>query len=402
LAKVEGNANFVSPYWPKITQWADYLVKAGFDPESQLSTDDFAGHLAHNVNLSAKAIEAIGAYAYLCELRGDKANAAKYRKIAQEFAARWVKEADSGTHYRLAFDKPDTWSQKYNLVWDKILGFNLFPPSVVRKEVAYYKQKINRYGLPLDNRDNYTKLDWTIWTATLTGDWADFDAMVRPVYHFLQTTPDRNPMTDWYRTTEPKQVGFQARSVVGGVFIKLLDDPATWRKWVKRDKNVAKGWAAIPAPPALTTLVPTSQTTGLVWQYTTDKPGDKWFTVGFDASSWKTGQAGFGTKGTPGAVVRTEWNTSDIWLRREFDLGNLDNRDDLQLLLHHDENAEIYINGVLATRVTGYTGDYDLFPLSPAGRTALKPGKNIIAVHVRQTTGGQYIDVGISRVKEAN
>ncbi|MBC8134307.1 MAG: DUF4965 domain-containing protein, partial [Fibrella sp.] len=399
LAKSEGNADFVAPYWSKITQWAEYLADKGFDPESQLSTDDFAGHLAHNVNLSAKAIEALGAYAYLAELRGEKANAAKYRKTAESFAARWIAEGASGDHYRLAFDKPESWSQKYNLAWDRIIGLNLFPASVIQQETAFYRTKMNRYGLPLDSRENYTKLDWTIWTATLSGDRQDFVSLVTPVYDYLNATPDRVPMNDWYRTVEPNKVGFQARTVVGGVFIKMMDDPAMWQKWVKRDKNTARGWAPIPEPPTITTVVPTSQTSGLMWRYTNAMPSANWFQPGFDDSGWKSGEAGFGTKGTPGAIVRTDWNTSDIWIRREFTMpeGKFDS---LHLNLHHDEEAEIYINGVLAAQVAGFTGDYDLTPLLPAGRAALKPGKNSIAIHCHQSGGGQYIDAGFSTLKE--
>jgi len=234
LAKVEGNANFAVRYWPLLQKWAAYLKDKGFDPENQLCTDDFAGHLAHNVNLSAKAIAALGAYALLCELKGDGAAAESHRKLAREFASRWVKEADDGDHYRLAFDKPGTWSQKYNLVWDRILGLGLFPPEVLKKEMAYYKRIQDRYGLALDNRKPYTKLDWTLWTATLTGSQADMDALVAPVYDFLNETPDRVPMTDWYWTQTGKKAGFQARSVVGGVFLKLLYDPAVWKKWSSR------------------------------------------------------------------------------------------------------------------------------------------------------------------------
>ncbi len=400
LARYEGSADFVAPYWHKITQWAEYLADKGFDPESQLSTDDFAGHLAHNVNLSAKAIEALGAYAYLCAVRGDRTNAAKYRRIAEGFAARWVKEADNGDHYRLAFDKPGTWSQKYNLVWDRILGLNLFPATVARREMDYYRKRQNRYGLPLDNRENYTKLDWIVWTATLTGDRSDFMSLISPIYDFLNATPDRVPMTDWYRTTEARKVGFQARSVVGGVFIKMMDNEAMWRKWASRDKNRARGWAPLPAPPQITEVVPTSQQQGLLWRYTTQSPTADWFKTGFNDSEWQSGPGGFGTAGTPGSVVRTTWNTSDIWLRREFTMpeGRFDN---LHLMLHHDEDAEVYINGVLAARVSNFTGAYDLTPLTPEARAALRPGRNTIAVHCHQTNGGQYIDVGLSAVKTA-
>jgi hypothetical protein len=401
LAKYEGNTDFVALYWPKITQWAEYLADKGFDPESQLSTDDFSGHLAHNVNLSAKAIEALGAYSYLCQMRGDKINADKYRRTAEAFAARWVQEADNGDHYRLAFDKPGTWSQKYNLVWDRILGLNLFPASVARKELDFYRKQQNRYGLPLDNRKDYTKLDWIVWTATLTGNRADFVSLVSPVYDFLNATPDRVPMTDWYRTTEPRKSGFQARSVVGGVFIKMMENEALWRKWAGRDRNRARDWAPLPAPPQVTVIVPTSEQQGQTWRYTTQPPSAEWFKADFDDSAWQSGPGGFGTAGTPGAVVRTTWNTSDIWLRREFTLptGRLDG---LQLMLHHDEDAEIYINGVLAARVGGFTGSYEPIPLTPAGRAALRPGRNVFAVHCHQTIGGQYIDLGLSTVKESN
>jgi hypothetical protein len=145
-------------------------------------------------------------------------------------------------------------------------------------------------------------------------------------------------------------------------------------------------------------VVPTSQEKGIVWHYTFDKPAAGWEKPGFDDTGWKEGPGGFGTKGTPGAVVRTEWKTDDIWIRREFTLeeGNYDN---LWLNVHHDEDAEIYLNGVLAAKVRGYVTDYGEITISPEARAALKTGKNTIAVHCHQTTGGQYIDVGMVEVK---
>ncbi|HVS36657.1 MAG TPA: DUF4965 domain-containing protein [Gemmataceae bacterium] len=401
LAHVEGNADFAGRYWPQATRWAEYLAEKGFDPEKQLCTDDFAGHLAHNVNLSVKAIEALAAYGRLCEMRGDAVNAAKYHKLAAELAAKWVKAADDGDHFRLAFDRPDTWSQKYNLVWDRILDFKLFPPEVSRKEIAFYRKHMNRYGLPLDNRKTYTKLDWTIWTATLAESPEDFEALADPVYDFLQNSPSRVPMTDWYATEDGTKVGFQARSVVGGVFIKLMADPAAWKKWSGRDKTRTGEWAPLPKPPVVKEIVPTSRREPATWRYTISKPADGWQKLDFDAKDWKEGPAGFGTTITPGAVVRTEWKTDDIWIRREFTLPEGD-FSHLQLLIHHDDDAEVYINGVLAASLSGYTTDYEPAEIRPAARTALKPGKNVLAVHCRQIKGGQYIDAGIVEVMDAD
>jgi len=231
IAQMEGNADFAGRYWPVLTKWAEYLKDKGFDPENQLCTDDFAGHLAHNVNLSAKAIVALGAFARLADMRGEKAVGADYRRLAEQFAARWTKEAADGDHSRLAFDRPGTWSQKYNLVWDRVLGLNLFPPTVAAKEMAYYKRVQERYGLPLDNRRLYSKLDWITWTATLTGSRADFEALVNPVFDMLNATPHRVPMSDWFWTHDATKSGFQARSVVGGVYLRMLYDQALWKKW---------------------------------------------------------------------------------------------------------------------------------------------------------------------------
>jgi hypothetical protein len=234
LAKAEGHARFAQTYWPILTTWAEYLRNKGLDPENQLSTDDFAGHLAHNTNLSLKAILALGSYAMLCDMLDKKAEARNYRQLAQGMVAKWIAMADDGDHYRLAFDKAGTWSQKYNLVWDKLLGLNLFPPEVARREVSFYKTKQNPFGLPLDNRETYTKLDWIVWTATLAESTEDFKAFVAPLYRFVNETPDRVPLTDWYWTLDGKQRGFQARSVVGGVYIKMLADASMWKKWNDR------------------------------------------------------------------------------------------------------------------------------------------------------------------------
>lgn len=215
--RADGDRAFAEENRDLLAQWADYLVEYGYDPANQLCTDDFAGHLAHNCNLSLKAITALGAYG---QLFGEQ----KYTDAAREMAKKWVVDAKraDGQGYRLTFDGPEGWSLKYNIVWDRLLGLGLFDESVSREEQQVYLDRMARYGVPLDSRADYTKIDWLAWTTVMTDDADYLDKVYRSTYRMICESADRIPVTDWYDAKDGRCVGFRARSVLGGFYINLL------------------------------------------------------------------------------------------------------------------------------------------------------------------------------------
>jgi hypothetical protein len=179
-----------------------------------------------------------------------------------------------------------------------------------------------------------------------------------------------------------------------------MDNRAVWKKWVEKADSLKGTWATLPKAPKIVEVVPTSMNTPQQWYYVFEMPDKNWFKADFNAAQagWKKGPAGFGSKETPGASVRTDWKSSDIWLQREFELKDVPR--DLKLMVHHDEDAEIYLNGVSAAKLSGYTSGYEPFPITNQASKTLKPGTNIIAIYCHQTQGGQYIDAGLVEVIE--
>jgi len=221
VCRKDGNADFAKPHWNVLKQWKNYLVKYGADPGDQLCTDDFAGNLAHNVNLSVKAIMGIEAYSMIAEMLGDKDEAEYYHKLAKEMAADWEKRADAGDHYMLTFGNPDSWSLKYNLVWDKMWRSNIFSEKVIEKEMAYYVDKTDVYGTPLDNRSTYTKSDWILWCSAMAKDREQAKKLIEPVANYLENSVNRVPFCDWYHADSARICYFIARSVQGGIFMPM-------------------------------------------------------------------------------------------------------------------------------------------------------------------------------------
>jgi len=215
---------FATTHYAILKKWADYLVGNALDPDRQNQTDDFTGFIAHSVNLALKGIVGIGAMSIVATTAGKKVDAAYYLGVARSYITQWVtKSTDAaGDHLKLAYDQDATWSLKYNGYPDKLLGLNLIPRKVAAAEAKWYLSRANTYGVPLDIRHTYTKSDWEMWTAAWLKDQPGITSLlIESLYEFANTTGSRVPLTDWYDTTNDRQIGFQARPVVGGHFALL-------------------------------------------------------------------------------------------------------------------------------------------------------------------------------------
>ena len=222
-ALADGDFSFAESHIGLLEKWCGYLEKYGDDPENQLCTDDFAGHLAHNCNLSLKAITGVAAMSLIMRGTGREKEARTYLKKAKKMALSWLSRAESSDGgYRLAFDRDGSFSMKYNMVWDGIWNTGLFPKEAVEREIASNFTHMNEYGMPLDSRADYTKSDWIVWTATMCKGKRDFERYVAPLWKAYNDSPSRVPMTDWYDTKSAYQISFQHRSVQGGLFMKML------------------------------------------------------------------------------------------------------------------------------------------------------------------------------------
>lgn len=218
----DDDISFFLKYSDLCKKWANYLAEKGLKPENQLCTDDFAGHIANNINLSIKATVALKAYSELLKAAGAK-DYASYAETAAGFAKEISDFAEDKSHLPSTWDNgEETFSLKYNFVLDKLFGFGLFDKKLTEKEVSYYLTKTNEYGIPLENRETFTKSDWLIWSAFLTDDIDKRKAIISPVRKFLSCGVDRTPFSDLYYTKTGKSSAFRARSVQGGLFLLLL------------------------------------------------------------------------------------------------------------------------------------------------------------------------------------
>lgn len=223
VSLADGNADFAAENLDLYEGWCDYLIKYGADPGHQLCTDDFAGHLAHNCNLSLKAIMGLQGMSIIMNFLGDAEKSTYYHNKAKEMAENWLATAlnADGTS-NLAFDRPNTFSMKYNMVWDKVWGSGIFTQEFMDAELADNKKHINRYGMPLDCRADYTKSDWLVWVASMASDKETFEEFISPLWDAYNESVSRVPLTDWFDTVTAREVSFQHRTVQGGLFMRLL------------------------------------------------------------------------------------------------------------------------------------------------------------------------------------
>ncbi len=241
IAVATKDTSFAKEHMHYLERWVQYLIENGEDPGEQLCTDDFAGRLSHNCNLTLKAIMGVTCMGMLYKMMGKKREGEKYIRTARKFALSWAERAANGDgSYRLTFDTPGSYSMKYNIVWDKLFGTNVMPKSVLASEFASYKKRMHPYGMPLDSRKPYTKSDWIVWTGTLAEEKEDFEDFVAPLWLAYHLTPSRVPMADWYWTVtsmhalywsviNQKEISFRNRTVQGGLFMKLLDHSGIMR-----------------------------------------------------------------------------------------------------------------------------------------------------------------------------
>ena len=394
IAQEEHSPEYANQYWNLLTSWANYIEPLAYQPGEQLTTNDFLGTLNNSTNLDVKGIIALGAYANLCQMRGDSADATAFTNIARADVTHWMSQSIStdGSHYLFEFGDQGTGVQLYNLVMDQILGTNLFPASVAALDISYAQSVQQTYGVPISSTTARSSLEWSMWEASMATSSTVFQSLVAPMYNYLNTTTVRVPETDIHDDTSNTQSYFDARPVIGGLYVKILTDPAMVAKYSSQDTQTLGAYAAFPAN---SVVDPSALENAQQWQYTTTTPTGSWTSPSFNAGGWSTGYAGFGLIGAPSLLINTYWTTPNLYLRQNFYVPDIA-YSNLDFELYHDGNVTIYVNGVLAASATGYTNGYTDVPISSAALAQLVPGQTVtLSVYAQATGGHQGVDLGI-------
>ena len=220
--KLTGDLDYIGRYFDLLTKWADYLVQKGVVLQNQLCTDDFAGHLEKNINLAIKSVMGLKAFSMLAEIIAP--DVAEHYATTAAANARQIEAMGTTEDGKLllAFDTNNTWSLKYNMVWDVIWNTGLFSESVKAAEIKYYKENQHQYGIPLDSRSDYTKSDWIMWAACLDTSDELIKISSQHMVDFLQNTKPHVPFSDWYYTSKNLSIMFRHRTVQGGLWMPVL------------------------------------------------------------------------------------------------------------------------------------------------------------------------------------
>ena len=398
----ENSTAWVDKYWSILKTWTDYLVENGQDPAEQLCTDDFAGHWAHNANLSVKAIMGVAGFALMAKVKGDNATYENYMEKARRMARQWDTDAREGDHYRLAFDRANTWGQKYNLVWDRLWNIHIFPQGTIDREINYYLTKQKKYGLPLDSRAIYTKSDWIMWSASMTNDRATFEQFLDPLYNYVNETRSRVPLSDWYYTDSSDMCAFRARSVIGGHWMRVLMDDmydpslAPSAEWHKLDNPLNTPWADDVTPENTLTeyprpLMERDEWLNLngVWDYTKQESKNNTVPADFESQVLVP----YTLESTLSGVGQSIGNILNFWYKRTFTIPEeWDGKNIIVNVGAADYTTSVYINGRSVKRhvggFTSFSADITRF---------LKTGENTIVVRVEDTTDATTQLVGAQR-----
>ena len=371
ISRIDGNADWLSNSdMNMLRQWAIYLRDNGQDPDTQLCTDDFAGHWAHNANLSLKAIFGVAAYAELARMKGQSETRWKpFADKARQMAQIWEIDARDGDHYKLAFDRGGTWSIKYNLIWDKLWGLDLFTKDVMRREIKYYLTKQNTYGLPLDSREAYTKSDWVMWAAAMAADNETFLSFSDRVWKYANETPTRWPLSDWYWTNgDGAARGFRARSVIGGHWMKVLMDKYSAQpgdevqSWQPQGGRIKTRWVAdinpeMPLPEYPRPQMMRQQWKNLngLWQYAVTGRSQRTAPTIWDGQILVP----FPLESSLSGVMRMLDKNDYLWYQRQIDIPESWHGQDV--LLHFgavDYQTRVYVNGTQAGSHIGGFGSF--------------------------------------------
>ena len=373
ISRIDGNADWLSTADVNLLrQWALYLRDNGQDPDTQLCTDDFAGHWAHNANLSLKAIFGVAAYAEIARMKGQSESRWKaFADKARQMALIWETDARDGDHYKLAFDRGGTWSIKYNLVWDKLWGLGLFSNDVMRREIKYYLSKQNTYGLPLDSREAYTKSDWVMWAAAMSPDTDTFLKFADRVWKYANETPTRWPLSDWYWTNGNGSArGFRARSVIAGHWMKVLmdkfgsrPDPAQ-QPWQPQGSHIKTRWVSdinpeqpLPEYPRPQMVRQQWQNLNGLWQYAVTPRSQRTIPNQWDGQILVP----YPLESSLSGVMRMLDKDESLWYQREITLPTDWQGQDILLNFGAvDYQARVYVNGTQAGSHIGGFGSFSI------------------------------------------